>query len=272
MSLPVVPKKSLGQNFLNSQRVITRIRDAADPTSDDIILEIGPGLGALTKILLAFAGKVIAVEKDDALYNILSETFTDELKSKKLDLINGDILDFNPETLRFYKNFTYKVVANIPYNLTGLIFRKFLTASYQPESMVVLIQKEVATRIIARDGKESLLSLSVKIYGTPKLVTHVARGNFNPVPNVDSSVIKIDAISKDNFETDRHEEIFFELIHAGFAHKRKMLIKNLIDAGLHDRSFWEPLFLNRKLASGIRAEDLTIDDWVYLTKMVYTTE
>ena len=268
MKLPVTPKKSLGQNFLNSPRVLSRIVDEVDPIGTDIILEIGPGLGALTEKLLHFVAKVVAVEKDDTLYSMLHEKFAAAIEKKQLDLIHGDILEFDPELLRFYKDFDYSVVANIPYNITGLIFRKFLTADYQPNTMVVLIQKEVATRILARDGKESLLSLSVKAYGTPKLVTHVSRGNFTPAPNVDSSVLKIEDISRNKFKNSNIEELFFKLIHAGFAHKRKVLIKNLLDENIGTRHLWEEAFTKRKLVITTRSEDLTVDDWIFLAESV----
>lgn len=271
MSLPVVPKKSLGQNFLVSERVLTRIIDAAEPNSDKTILEIGPGLGALTERLLATPSKIVAVEKDDTLYSILSDKFKSEITEKHLNLIHADILDFDPKQLTPSKK-PYSVVANIPYNITGLIFRKFLTTEYQPKTMVVLIQKEVATRILAKDNKESLLSLSVKVYGIPKLITHVARGNFNPVPNVDSSVIAITDITKKNFETPIHEELFFKIIHAGFAHKRKVLVKNMIDAGLGDRELIESVLMKRKLSLNVRSEDLTVADWLFITNMLYTMQ
>ncbi len=269
MSLPVIPKKSLGQNFLNSDWAIARVRDAADPTPGDIILEIGPGLGALTEMLLKFAGKIVAVEKDHTLYEMLSDRFAPEIGKNRLDLIEGDILKFDPGMLKFYKDFTYKLVANIPYNLTGQIFRKFLTAKYQPETMVVLIQKEVAARILARDGKESLLSLSIKAYGTPSLVTHVSRGNFTPAPRVDSSIIVIDNISRNHFSNTEVEKLFFKMIHAGFAHKRKMLVKNMLDAKLGSKDFWEEVLQKRSLSAGIRAEDLSLGDWLFIAELMY---
>jgi 16S rRNA (adenine1518-N6/adenine1519-N6)-dimethyltransferase len=271
MNLPVVPKKSLGQNFLNSERVLVRIAETTKADKNDTVLEIGPGLGALTAKLLETAGKVVAVEKDDTLYSILSDKFKSEITEKHLNLIHADILDFDPKQLTPSKK-PYSVVANIPYNITGLIFRKFLTTEYQPKTMVVLIQKEVATRILAKDNKESLLSLSVKVYGIPKLITHVARGNFNPVPNVDSSVIAITDITKKNFETPIHEELFFKIIHAGFAHKRKVLVKNMIDAGLGDRELIESVLMKRKLSLNVRSEDLTVADWLFITNMLYTMQ
>ena len=269
MSLAVTPKKSLGQNFLNSERVLGRITDAADLTPTDLILEIGPGLGALTEHLVALAGKVIAVEKDDTLYTILSEKFSQEIQDGRLDLIHKDILQFDPEIIRFYKDLDYSIIANIPYNITGQIFRKFLTASYQPQQMIVLIQKEVATRILAKDKKESLLSLSIKAYGTPKLVTHVARGNFTPAPNVDSSVIIIQDISRDRFKNSHIEDLFFKLIHAGFGHKRKMLAGNLRDSDLGNHD-WEKILSEININPKIRAEDLLVTDWVRLAEKIST--
>jgi 16S rRNA (adenine1518-N6/adenine1519-N6)-dimethyltransferase len=269
MSLPIVPKKSLGQNFLNSPRVISKIIDAAEPTKGDIILEIGPGLGAITQQLVHCAGKVIAVEKDYALFETLSETFSREITAGTLDLISGDILDFDPEYFHNKKTDRYKIAANIPYNITGLIIRKFLSTTHQPERMVLLIQKEVAARILARDKKHSLLSLSVHVYGTPQLITNVARGNFNPPPRVDSAVIKISGISRKNFPNRDFEELFFTIIHAGFAHKRKMLVKNLVDAKISSRTNLESLLMERKLPVTVRSEDVSLDDWLFITNMLY---
>src|SRR5690606_28133956 len=156
-------------HFLRSDRALKDIVDAGEIHADDIVLEIGPGEGALTERLILLAAKVIAVEKDDRLYEELKEKFYEEIRKDRLDLIHGDILDFNPENLAFYEDFSYKIVANIPYNITGAIIRKFLSADYQPELMVLLVQKEVAERI-ARSKKESILSVSVKAYGNPHYV------------------------------------------------------------------------------------------------------
>ncbi len=272
MNLPVVPKKSLGQNFLNSTRVLTRIVEATDLKTDETIIEIGPGLGALTEMLLKSSKKVVAIEKDDTLYSILLEKFANEIKKGSLLLIHKDIQDFDPKTLKLPKGSVYKIAANIPYNITGIIIRQFLTTEFQPEKMVLLIQKEVATRILAKDKKESLLSLSVKAYGEPKLVTHVARGNFNPVPNVDSSVIEINAISRKYFKNHDVENLFFKIIHAGFGHKRKMLIKNMLDEKIGTREQWEQVLQQRKLSLSIRSEDLTIDDWIFITNVLYNNK
>lgn len=243
------------------------MRDASDPTALDIILEIGPGKGALTEILLHFAGKVIAVEKDNELYALLQEKFADEIKKGKLDLIHGDILNFDPEVLRFYKDLDYKIVANIPYNITGAIFKKFLSATYKPSSMTVLIQKEVATRIMARDGKESILSLSVKAYGKPRIMKQVPRASFFPPPNVDSAILFIEDISG-RFFKGFSEDTFFEIIRAGFAHKRKKLVRNLENT--YRQAKLGKAFQKLKIDENTRAEDLTLADWGKLTKTLST--
>ncbi len=261
-------KKHLGQHFLHSDKVLTQIIDAAEPAADDIILEIGPGKGVLTRKLVFFAGKVIAVEKDTELIPILRETFTEEIAEGKLDLIEQDILDFDPEILRFYKDFTYKLVANIPYYITGLILRKFLEATYQPKSMTLLVQREVAERAVARDRKESLLSLSIKAYGNPRIAARVPRGAFVPPPTVESAILVIEDISKKNFEGKDEEELFFQIIKAAFAHKRKVALKNL--AGYFNiddiTTFWE----TEKLDIRARAEDIHLEVWLKLTRMLYT--
>lgn len=272
-------KKSLGQNFLKSDAIIAKIRDAANPVGNDVILEIGPGLGALTETLLHFAGKVVAVEKDDALFAELSLKFGNAITEKKLDLINGDILEFDPETLRAYddgKLNVYKLVANIPYNITGAIIEKFLSTSFQPEMMVLMVQKEVAERIIAKNkktgnaGKESILSIAVKAYGTPTYICTVKAGNFVPAPSVDSAVIAIKNISRNNFIDKHHEEVFFQVVKAGFAHKRKTLagnLKNILEPELVTHAF-EAL----NFATSVRAEDITITNWLALSKIVYNSQ
>lgn len=263
MSLPVIPKKSLGQNFLNSKRVIERIGQIVIEHPTDCVLEIGPGLGFLTKQLITTTQKLIAVEKDTELFSILENEFHQEIQDGKITLFQEDILKFDPQMIKKFGS-DYQIAANIPYNITGLIFRKFFSTPFPPKHMTVLIQKEVATRILAKDKKESLLSLSIKAYGKPKLITHVSRGNFTPPPNVDSSIISIFDISRKNFINQTHEEHFFTLIHAGFAHKRKLLIKNLVDENIQTREFWEQAFEKENILHTIRAEDLNLEQWLNL--------
>jgi len=258
-------KKSLGQNFLKSKKIVSDIIDVGDIHADDIILEIGPGKGILTEKLLFFASKVIAVEKDRELVEFLKEKFKTEIEKGKLDLIEKDILDFDPELLRFYKT-PYKLIANIPYNITGAIFKKFLQTKNQPEKMVLLIQKEVAERIIARDKKESILSISVKTYGKPKIIKKVGAGNFSPKPKVDSAVLLIDDISKKNLE-NIDEKIFFEILKTGFAHKRKLLIKNLSVLKPDAQTNWEDVFEKCGINTKSRPENLTMENWLCFAKI-----
>lgn len=251
-------KKSLGQHFLRSERALSAIVDAGDVKADDLVLEIGPGQGALTERLLKLAGKVIAIEKDDLLYTFLQDKFSQEIAEGKFDLIHGDALAFDPATLESYKNLEYKLIANIPYNITGAILRKFLSAKVQPERMVVLVQKEVAERAVARGGKESLLSLSIKAYGTPRIVDTVKAGSFVPAPKVDSAVLAIENISRDFFKTIS-EETFFGAVHAGFSSKRKKLSSNL--DMVFDKHEVEKIFRELNLDENLRAEDATLSVW-----------
>lgn len=250
-------KKSLGQHFLTSRGAIAAIIDSADLNSKDVVLEIGPGKGILTEALLEKAGTVIAVEKDRELFLWLGIQFADAIRNKKLILLNEDILDFEPKS-------DYKIVANIPYNITGAIMEKFLSAKNQPNSMTLLVQKEVAERIVAKDSKESILSLSVKVFGEPKYIQTVKAGSFNPPPKVDSAVLQISDISRAKFKQAKiTEAAFFKVTKAGFAHKRKTISNNLKEFKVGEEK------LNK---CGIRmidrAEDLSLGQWLCLAKNI----
>lgn len=246
-------KKSLGQNFLMHRQTAERIADAAD-IAGKTVLEIGPGTGMLTRALLTRASRVIAVEADDELIPKLREEFAHELETGSLELIHADIRSFDPSVI----GEPYALVANIPYYITGELFRKFLTANAKPTSMTFLVQKEVAVRI-ARAKKESLLSLSVKVYGVPVYRFTVPRGAFKPAPNVDSAVLSITDIRSDAFASPTKEERFFEVIRAGFAHKRKLLARNLESVASPDAV--HHAFTEAGLAPKARAEDLTLTTW-----------
>jgi len=267
-------KKSLGQNWLKSKGALLKMLEAGEVTGKDIILEVGPGKGALTEKLLEKASKVIAVEKDDRLIEFLKEKFAVEITANKLEIIHGDILDFNPANFKLTAG-NYKLIANIPYYITGQFLRKFLESDYQPERIVVMVQKEIAQRIIANnpekqgEKKESLLSISVKAFGTPKIVMKVGKENFSPAPKVDSAILLISNISKKLFVLDGQaenkvtEEKFFKILHAGFAHKRKILMGNLKE-GIEVRENLEEIFNVCKIPLKARAEELSIEDWVRL--------
>lgn len=268
------PKKHLGQNFLKSKEAILSICNAGKVENRDIILEIGPGKGVLTEELLKRGARVLAVEKDNDLILILKEKFESFLPSKPgldgkgLTIINEDILDFEASKYGIYDK-KYKIIANIPYNITGAIIKKFLSeVKNKPILMALLVQKEVADRIVARnpskpglDGKESILSLSVKAYGDPKYIMKVSKRYFSPSPKVDSAIILIDNISDKNFKNKDEEGVFFDLVHAGFGHKRKLFIKNIENLD-YSKEKIERMFEILKIDKKIRAEDIPFPKWL----------
>ena len=265
---PYKAKKSLGQNFLKSEQALREIIKAGEIKKEDVVLEIGPGKGALTARLLENSDQVIAIEKDRELFAFLQEKFKGEIENKQLILIEEDILEYKISEKK------YKIIANIPYNITGAILKKFLTEKNQPELMVLMVQNEVAKRIVARDGKESILSVSVKAYGEPKIVMKVPARYFSPAPKVDSAVIKIANINKSKFNNEGtapalDEEKFWQVIHAGFAHKRKILIGNLKNSVTQvPINGFEETFKKLGIPEKARAEDLTLSNWISLAELL----
>jgi len=252
-------KKSLGQNFLASPQAVSDITRAAEIVSGETIVEIGPGTGILTEALLREGASLVAYEKDDRLQTTLSQKFSKEIAEKRFVLVHKDILETTDDDFRA----PYKVVANIPYYITGAILRMFLEAKEKPSLMVLMVQKEVADRIIAHDGKESMLSISVKAYGTPILIRKVGRGSFRPAPTVDSAVIRIEHI-RNPFSSREEEKRFFEIVRAGFAQKRKKLLRNL--ESVAEKSVIEKTFTSVGLGENTRAEDVSPSMWIEMTK------
>jgi 16S rRNA (adenine1518-N6/adenine1519-N6)-dimethyltransferase len=262
-------KKSMGQNFLKSESALQMMCEAGDVQKGDIVLEIGPGKGALTSKLLERAGTVIAVEKDRDLIDLLQEKFATEISAGTFVLVRRDILEFDPKEYNLEER-EYKIVANIPYNITGAIIKKFLSEVAQPSSMTLLVQKEVAMRIVASDKKESILSLSVKAYGEPKYIMKVHKRFFSPAPKVDSAIIHI-KMHPSAFGTSPYkgeeESNFFKTIHAGFAHKRKFVKKNLETLGLRTIEL-DTIFQNLNINPKARAEDLELKTWLELVRHI----
>jgi 16S rRNA (adenine1518-N6/adenine1519-N6)-dimethyltransferase len=256
----MLKKKSLGQHFLTADTYIRAVADAADVAAGDTVLEIGPGDGALTRELLFRGAQVVVIEKDHRLIPILGARFDTAVAKKQLTIIEGDALEIEPADILPPR---YKVVANIPYYITGALLRKYLTSQSQPSVLVFLMQKEVAERI-ARSKKESLLSLSVKAYGKPVYVKTVPRGAFSPAPEVDSAILCISSISRTNFTNPQHEERFFALLHAGFGQKRKLLVRN-IEGVVGDNA--AELLQRAGIEPKARAEDVPLKEWLQLSAL-----
>ncbi len=292
----IIPARSKGQNFLISEKVYDDMIATADLKPDDIVLEVGPGLGFLTTKLAERVKKVIAVELDDKLAKLLKKRLEEE-EVRNVEVVNANILDFgimNHESrimenngknnihnsLFIIHNSRYKIVANLPYNITSIFLRKFLSMENKPESVVLMLQKEVAERIAAKPPQMSLLAVSVQYYAKPEIVSIVAKENFWPVPEVDSAIIKLriknyelringwpnPLLAKErgkNLDVDKEKE-FFRLVKIGFSAKRKML-KNNLSAGLKI----DPEIMENKLklvgfSPKIRAQELSVADWLGL--------
>jgi len=255
-------RKGLGQHFLIDRDVLGLVVEAAGLTVSDIVIEVGPGLGVLTRELAGQAGRVVAVELDDWLAAALKEGLS---LLHNVTVVNGDILKLDPTILleESGSQGKYKVVANLPYYITSPVLRHFLEASVRPQSMVVMVQKEVAETITARPGRMSLLSVSVQFYGEPVIIGHVPAESFYPEPEVDSAVLRIDVYPEPRVAVGDVDG-FFGLVRAGFSAARKQLVNSLA-RGL-ELSRDEVLSLLEK--AGIqpqrRAETLSLEEWAGL--------
>ena len=252
-------RKRLGQRFLIDGDVLQRILSAAELTADDIVLEVGPGLGILTRELAQRARRVIAIELDDKLANFLKQ----ELVSfPNVMIINEDILKIEPATL-LAKPERYKVVANLPYYITSPVLRHFLEATLKPDLMVVMVQKEVAEAIVAGPGKRSLLSISVQFYGRPTIIGKVPANSFYPAPEVDSAILRIDLYPKPAVAVDNTEG-FFGTVRAGFASPRKQLANSLAQGLGWPKADVLSVLAEASIAPQRRAETLTLEEWAQL--------
>lgn len=250
-------KKSLGQNFLIDTAVVDKIIEAGEISEKDNVVEIGPGQGFLTRALVCRAGRVLAIEKDEELARFCQNSF----KAPNLEILAGDVLEVDWKEILKEKDFPqFKLIANIPYYITGKILRLFLENSFQPSALVLMVQKEVAQRICAKPGKLGILSLSVQYFGEPELVEIVPREKFNPVPDVDSAILKI-VVKNENRLSPEEEKKFFKLIKVGFSSPRKTLVNNL-SAGLQKDKVEVEKILNKIGFDGkIRAQELGVEEW-----------
>ena len=251
------PKKSLGQHWLKDPEILADIAEAAELTGDDVVLEIGPGLGTLTSRLLARANSVTAVEFDADLARKLPGQFP----GKKLTVVNQDILQFDLNQLPK----KYKVVANVPYYITSKIVEKLMTAENKPSIAVLLVQKEVAERIATESGNMSILSVSVQIFAEAELDIEVPRQFFTPPPKVDSQVVVL-RTRNNPLITPEDQRDFFRIVKAGFSAKRKKLRSSLSGGLGIDKGMAEELLKNAGISPDARAEDLAIEDWKKLLK------
>ena len=253
------PKKSLGQHWLKDRQVLADIAEAADISSLDTVLEIGPGLGTLTSELLRRAEKVIAVELDGELADKLPGQFP----GKTLQVINEDILTFDLSVLPK----DYIVVANVPYYITSKIIQKLLTSDNKPKTTVLLIQKEVAERLAAEPGDMSILSISAQIYGEVELDQLVPAHYFTPPPKVDSQVVIVHTRPTPLINPE-DEKRFFKVVKAGFSSKRKKL-RSSISAGLGiSKPEAEEILKRAGISPDDRAEALAINQWIDLMRIV----
>ncbi|MCS7282589.1 MAG: 16S rRNA (adenine(1518)-N(6)/adenine(1519)-N(6))-dimethyltransferase RsmA [Anaerolineae bacterium] len=255
------PSKELGQHFLVDERALKRMVAAAELTSEEVVLEIGAGMGNLTRHLAQVAGRVITVEIDRRFFPILQAEL---VGFSNVEVVWGDILALDPATL--VGGQPYKVVANLPYSITSAALRHLLEARVPPQRMVVTVQREVAERIVARGGKMSLLAVSVQFYGQPRLLFRLRPGAFYPPPEVESAVLRIDRHPIPPVEVaDR--ETFFQVVRAGFTHPRKQLVNSLA-AGLGIPSEEASRLLTMAgIDPRLRAECLSLADWARLARV-----
>ena len=260
-------RKSLGQHFLVDREVLEKVASAAELTTSDIVIEVGPGLGVLTRELAKRAGLVIAVELDDRLAAILKQ---DLAAAKNVSVINEDILRIDPAALIKKQKLnlpdlkdkpdSYKVVANLPYYITSAVLRYFLEASLKPRLMVVMLQKEVAEVIVAEPGKMSLLSVSVQFYGKPEIISYVPAESFYPAPEVDSAILRIDVYLRPPIAVDDIDD-FFGLVRAGFCAPRKQLVNTLAQGLGLSKPEALSLLDRADIIYKRRAETLSIEEW-----------
>jgi 16S rRNA (adenine1518-N6/adenine1519-N6)-dimethyltransferase len=259
------PNKRLGQNFLMDDTILARIVSVAQVSSRNQILEVGPGLGSLTRHLALAAQRVIAVELDSNLIPILQQVVA---PYENVTIYQGDILELDPTNLISATG--YLVVANIPYYITSALIRHLLESSHKPARLVLTVQREVAQRITAEPGEMSLLSLSVQVYGQPQVVMRIPAGAFYPSPQVDSSVVRVDLYSQPRISSE-NLGVFFRLIKAGFSQKRKTL-RNALSGGLHlPPPQIESLLRSAEIDPRRRAETLSFEEWDSLVQVFNAT-
>lgn len=255
------PRKRFGQHFLTDLNILQKIVRAADVQNTDTVLEIGPGLGDLTRALGAAAACVVAVEVDRDLVARLGSEFV----ATNVHVLQGDVLEQAPQAWLAQANCAapYLVVANLPYYITSAILRYLLEADLPPARIVVMVQREVAEQITARPPHSNLLAVSVQCYGTPHVVAHVPAGAFRPPPQVSSAVVRIDVFPRAaNFDSEK----FFRVVRAGYSAKRKQLHNALVNGLSLSRAETERWLHRAGIAPTRRAETLELEEWSRLAQ------
>jgi 16S rRNA (adenine1518-N6/adenine1519-N6)-dimethyltransferase len=258
----IKPYKKLGQNFLISEKIAKKIVNSTNIKKNDIILEIGSGLGILTYFLAQKAKKVIAIEKDLKIINISKQLLNNY---KNIEFINEDVLKL--DILKLFKQSNiknYKIIANLPYYISVYIIRLFLEIKNPPDEMILMVQKEVAERICNISKKSNILNISVNFYAKSKIIFFVSKDFFWPKPKVDSAILKIYNIENKNLKIN--SDLFFKILKTGFSNPRKKLINNLSTGLKIKKDFLYTLFKKNKIDLNRRAEDLNLDDWINLVK------
>jgi len=272
---PLRAKKRFGQHFLSDINILNRIVDAAEIAPDETVLEVGPGLGALTAVLAERARRVVAVEVDRDLIAGLRARFAD---APNVEIVEGDVLEISPgELLGFtteaqeaqdagekQEGEPYVVVANLPYNIASPALRRFLEGDVRPRRLVVMVQLEVAEAIVAKPGRMSLLSVATQVYGDARMVMKVAPGAFSPPPKVESAVVRIDVAPVP--KVDVPIELFFRTVRAGFGNPRKQL-RNSLSFGFHvKQEIIDVVMTAAGIDATLRPQVLSLDDWAAITR------
>lgn len=257
----ITPKHHRGQNFLVDKNILGKIIATADIAPSETILEVGPGMGALTELLVKKAKRVVAVEIDKDLVEVLREKFA---SVKNLEIVKDDILEVSvPDVVS-----SYSIVANIPYNITSRFFRKFLEGDTRPERMVILLQKEVAQRMTARVPDMNLLALSVQLFSTIRIAFPVSRGCFSPRPRVDSAVVVLTLKKEKDLPSKEIRGAFFTLAKAAFSQKRKQCAQTIAKKCGIPLKEVHAAFEKCGVGTKARAEEISLEQWLVLARLV----
>ncbi len=249
----VLPRKSLGQHFLVDRGALRRIVDAAELEPQDVVVEVGPGTGLLTRLLTEKAARVIAVEMDEGLANRLSSSIGDPAN---LEVVHGDAREWDPAAV----GEPYKLVANLPYYAAAPIVRRFLECSRPPQCMVVTVQREVGQSMAARPGRMRTISVATQLYGVPRIVGYIRPGSFRPPPKVTSAIVRVDVLDRPALPLD-DTAAFFRLVHAGFGGARKQLRNSLGHSLELPGQEVEGIMADADVDHRLRAEALGLPEW-----------